>query len=165
MREITGKIDGSEKRIGIVVSRFNKPITINLLQGALETLRSHSVAEEEIVTVWVPGAFEVPFMAMKLAKTGTFDAIICLGAVIRGETPHFDYVAGEAAAGVARTALETGIPVIFGILTTDTVSQALERSDLSGDNKGRYAAEAALEMIDLSQIFMGRTSSSFLQSV
>lgn len=149
MIEFVGKLEGRDKRIAIVVSRFNEPITKNLLQGALDTLQAYSVVE--IATVWVPGAFEIPLMAMKLAKTAAFDAIICLGAVIRGETPHFDYVASEAAAGVAKTGLDTGVPVIFGILTTDTVSQAVERSDLKGDNKGRYAAEAALEMIDLCQ--------------
>jgi 6,7-dimethyl-8-ribityllumazine synthase len=159
--EIVGNINGKQKKIGIVISRFNESITKALLKGALETLRANGVAEEHIAAIWVPGAFEIPFMAMKLAKTGRFDAVICLGAVIRGETPHFDYVAKEAAAGIAQASLKSGIPMIFGVLTTDTVSQAIERADPLRDNKGGYAAKAALEMIDLTD----RISSLALQSV
>lgn len=149
MIEIVGKIEGKERRIAIVVSRFNEPITRKMLELAQETLIDH-----QVTTVWVPGAFEVPMVAKKLAKK--FDAVICLGAVIRGETPHFDYVAGEAAAGIARTSLELEVPIIFGILTTDTATQALERQD-----KGIYAAKAALEMLDITD----QIDSLALQSV
>lgn len=142
--ELKGKLEGRQKRIAIVVSRFNEPVTRKLLESALETLRACAVEEENLTVAWVPGAFEIPYLAKHLAKQNRFDAVICLGAVIRGETPHFDYVAGEAAAGIARTSLELGIPIIFGVLTTDTVNQALERLD-----KGAYAAKAALEMINL----------------
>lgn len=144
MNLITGKLDGNGKRIGIVASRFNEPVTKKLLEGALETLRSYQVQEDHIVVVWVPGAFEVPFAAKKLARQNCFDAIICLGAVIRGETPHFDYVAGEATKGIAQISLELEIPIIFGILTTDTIAQAIERL-----GNGSYAAKAALEVADL----------------
>lgn len=144
MKELRGKVEGGNQRIALVVSRFNEPITKSLLKSALDTLHAYEVPDENLTIAWVPGAFEVPLIAKTLARSGRYDAVICLGAVIRGETPHFDYVAQEAAAGIAKTAFECEIPVIFGILTTDTVTQALERID-----KGQYAAEAALEMIDL----------------
>ncbi len=149
MREIIGQVEGKGKRVAIIVSRFNQKITNILLEGALQALRQAQVAEDDIAVTKVPGAYEIPFLAKKLAFSRQFDAIICLGAVIRGETSHYDFVAGEASAGIAKVAHESDIPVIFGVLTTDTVAQALERADLNAGNKGRYAAKAALEMASL----------------
>ncbi len=136
-----------EKKILIVVARFNDMITRSLLVGATDCLRDSGVKDSHVVVVWVPGSFEIPVVAAKAARSGKYSAVICLGAVIRGETPHFDFVAGQAASGVMNIALETGIPVIFGVLTTDTIEQALARSGIKGGNKGRDSAQAALEMI------------------
>lgn len=131
----------------IVVARFNELITRSLLTGATETLRDAGIPESNIQTVWVPGSFEVPVVAAKAARSGQYAAVICLGAVIKGETPHFDFVAGQAAGGLMSVSVETAVPVIFGILTTDTIEQALSRSGIKGGNKGRDAAASALEMV------------------
>jgi 6,7-dimethyl-8-ribityllumazine synthase len=136
-----------DKKILIIVARFNDMITRSLLAGATDALREAGLKDEQVKTVWVPGSFEVPVVAAKAARSGKYAAVICLGAVIRGETPHFDFVAGQAASGLMSIGLETGIPVIFGILTTDTIEQALARSGIKGGNKGRDSAQAALEMI------------------
>ncbi len=159
---IEGHLEGGDARFGIVVSRFNGAVTGRLLEGALATLRRHGVNTEERVTVArCPGAFEAPLVARRMAMSGEYDAVICLGAVIRGETPHFDFICAEAARGVAQSALETGLPVIFGILTTDSVEQAMERAGETADvaehtdpaasasNKGSESALAALEMVTL----------------
>jgi 6,7-dimethyl-8-ribityllumazine synthase len=149
MKTYEGKYDATGLRLAIVVARFNETITSQLLVGTLDGLMRHGVAETDIEVAHVPGSFELPFVAYQFAKTGRFDAIICLGCVIRGETAHFDYVAGEAASGIARVALETGVPVIFGVLTTDNLEQALLRSGIKGGNRGFDAALAAIEMADL----------------
>lgn len=149
-RSFEGSLAGSaDLRIGIVVARFNNRITSELLLGAVEELEARGVTKQHIEVAWVPGAFELPVVAKKLAQTGHYDAVVCLGAVIRGETTHFDFVAGEAARGIARTATETGVPVLFGVLTTDTVEQAERRSDRTRDNKGAETALAAIEMANL----------------
>jgi len=152
IRIIEGYFDGRNLRFAIVVSRFNVFITQKLLEGALDVLRRHFVKEEQIYVTWVPGAFEIPLVAKKLAETKKFDAVICLGAIIRGATPHFEYVAAEASKGVAQVMLETGVPVIFGILTTDTIEQAIERAGTKAGNKGAEAAFAALEMVNLLKV-------------
>jgi 6,7-dimethyl-8-ribityllumazine synthase len=144
-----GRLDGSGLRVAVVVSRFNEFVTKPLLGGALDTLRRHGTAEGDVDVAWVPGAFEIPLVAARLAASGRYDAVICLGAVIRGATPHFDHVAAQSAAGIARAALETRVPVIYGVLTTDTVEQAIERSGSKAGNKGRDAAAAAIEMATL----------------
>ena len=144
-----GRLDGTGLRLAVVASRFNETITRQLLEGALSGLRRHGVDEAGITVAWVPGAFELPLAAKRLASTGEFDAVVCLGAVIRGATAHFEHVAGQAAAGATRAALDTGVPVIFGVLTTDTIEQAIERSGTKAGNKGFDAAVAAIEMADL----------------
>lgn len=149
MEVFEGKFNNKSLKIGIVVSRFNETITKNLLDGALQTLRRHGIDTEQITLVWVPGAFEIPLAAKIIAAPGKYDAIICLGCVIRGETPHFEYVAGQVANGLMDSMLETFTPIIFGILTTDSISQAIERSGGKSGNKGTEAALAALEMADL----------------
>ncbi|MGB9702703.1 MAG: 6,7-dimethyl-8-ribityllumazine synthase [Candidatus Kapaibacteriota bacterium] len=146
---IEGKFIGENKRFGIVISRFNNFISNKLLEGALDALSRHNVVDDNITIVWVPGAYEIPLTSKKMAKSNKFDAVIALGAVIRGETPHFDYVANEVAKGVAQVNLETGVPVIFGVLTTDTLEQAVERAGSKGGNKGFDAAMAALELISV----------------
>ncbi len=149
VRYIEGEPNASGLKIGIVVSRFNDFITSHLLSGALEALGQHGADEKDIEVVRVPGAFEIPMAAKKLCDAKKYDAVVCLGAVIRGATPHFDYVAGEAARGVAAIAREAGIPVIFGVLTTDNVEQAVERAGGKSGNKGVDAALAAVEMATL----------------
>lgn len=144
-----GNLVGTGLKIGIVVGRFNEFITSKLLGGALDALKRHGVEESSVDVAWVPGAFEIPLIAQKLAKSGKYDAVITLGTVIRGSTPHFDYVCNEAAKGVSSTALNTGIPVIFGVLTTDTIEQAIERAGTKAGNKGWEAAAAAIEMANL----------------
>jgi 6,7-dimethyl-8-ribityllumazine synthase len=144
-----GGFEGRGRRVAVVASRFNEMIVSRLLKGALEGLRAREVADEDVDVAWVPGAFELPLVAHRMAASGGYDAVICLGAVIRGETPHFDYVAGEAAAGIRRAAEDTGVPVIFGVLTTDTLEQASERAGGAHGNKGWDAAMAALEMASL----------------
>ena len=144
-----GHLIGEGLRIGIVISRFNELISSKLLGGAMDALRRHGVAEEDIDVAWVPGAFEIPLLARRLAISERYQAIICLGAVIRGATPHFDYVASESAKGVAQTSWQTGVPVINGIVTADTLEQAIERAGTKMGNKGWDAGEAALEMANL----------------
>jgi 6,7-dimethyl-8-ribityllumazine synthase len=151
MNVYEGKLDATGLRFGVVVSRFNELVTRQLLDGARDCLRRHGADEEQLSVAWVPGAWEIPLVAQRLARSGQFDAVICLGAVIRGATAHFDYVAGQAAAGVARASLDSGIPITFGILTTDTVEQALDRAGLKAGNKGFEAAAAAIEMANLSR--------------
>lgn len=145
----TGSVDGKGMRIAIVVSRFNEHITGELLAGAQRALLDAGVAEEDVTVAWVPGAFELPLVAKHLASSGWCDSVVCLGAVIRGDTPHFDFVAGEAARGLQEAALATGIPIVFGVLTTDTLQQALDRIGGSEGHKGEEAANTALEMIEL----------------
>ena len=144
-----GSYEGRHLRIAIVASRFNERIVTRLVEGAVDCLRRHGVPEEYVTTIWVPGAFELPVAAKRLASAREFDAIVCLGAVIRGDTPHFDYVAAEAARGIGQAALDTGVPITFGVLTTDTVAQAEERAGGKMGNKGFDAALAAIEMANL----------------
>lgn len=151
MRWIEGQLSGVNGRFAIVVSRFNHFITEHLVGGAEDALKRHGISDEQITGVWVPGAFEIPLVAKKLAQSGEYQAVICLGAVIRGSTPHFDYVAAEVSKGVAAIGMETGIPVIFGVLTTDTIEQAIERAGTKAGNKGWDAAITALEMVDLTR--------------
>lgn len=148
MKEIKGSLQDSGKRFAIVVARFNELVTESLLKGALKALEQHGNTLKTPI-VWVPGCFEIPLVAKKLALSGKFDAIICLGAVIRGSTPHFEYVSSQTAAGISSVALETGIPTLFGVLTTDTTDQAFERAGIKGGNKGYDAACAAIEMANL----------------
>ncbi|ACX53058.1 6,7-dimethyl-8-ribityllumazine synthase [Ammonifex degensii KC4] len=148
-RFLEGKLLGEGLKFALVVGRFNEFITQKLLDGALDALYRHGVAEENIVVAWVPGAFEIPLVARRLAASGKYDAVICLGTIIRGATPHFDYVAAEAAKGVARAALDTGVPVIFGIITADNLEQAIERAGSKAGNKGFAAAMSAIEMANL----------------
>ena len=152
MKVIEGVYKGEGLKIGIVVSRFNVFITQKLLEGALDILKRHGVRDEDISIVWVPGAFEIPFIAKQLAKKNKFDAIICLGAVIRGATPHFEYVASECAKGIAQVMLETEKPIVFGVLTTDTIEQAIERAGTKAGNKGAEAALSAIELANLQKI-------------
>jgi 6,7-dimethyl-8-ribityllumazine synthase len=136
-------------RFGIVVARFNEFITSRLLSGALDAIKRHGGNEEAIDIAWVPGAFEIPLTAQKMATSGRYDAVLCLGAVIRGATPHFDFVASEASKGIAKVGLDTGVPTIFGVVTTDTIEQAIERAGTKAGNKGWDAAVTAIEMAQL----------------
>jgi 6,7-dimethyl-8-ribityllumazine synthase len=149
MKQIVGSFQGQGLRFAIVVSSFNEFITKKLLEGSIECLRKHGVEVENTTVAWVPGAFEIPVVAKRLALTDRYDAIVTLGAIIKGSTAHFDYVASQAAAGVASASHVTGIPVIFGILTTDTIEQALERAGTKMGNKGFESAMAAIEMANL----------------
>lgn len=149
MRTIEGLLVGREQRVGIVASRFNEFITGKLLDGALDALLRHEVDDDAIDVAWVPGSWEIPLIARRMAQSGNYDAIICLGAVIRGSTPHFDYVASEVSKGIANGALETNIPIVFGVLTTDTIEQAIERAGTKAGNKGFEAAVTAIEMANL----------------
>lgn len=144
---------GTGLKVGIVVGRFNELITSKLLGGALDGLKRHGVEEDDIDVAWVPGAFELPFIAKKMADTKKYDAIICLGTVIRGSTTHYDYVCNEAAKGIASVSLETGIPVMFGVVTTENIEQAIERAGTKSGNKGYDAAVSAIEMANLSRLF------------
>ena len=144
-----GRLDAKGLRIALVASRFNETITRSLLEGALSALRRHGLDEGSMTVAWVPGAFELPLAAKRLAASGEFDAVVCLGAVIRGATTHYDYVCAQAATGIARASLETGVPVIFGVLTTENIEQAIERSGTKAGNKGFDSAVAAIEMADL----------------
>jgi len=148
-KTLEGKLQAQGMRFALVVSRFNDFITAKLLDGALDTLRRHGAGEDDITVAWVPGAYEIPLMAKRLAVSGDYDAVVALGAVIRGSTSHFEYVAAEVSKGVAQVGLETGLPVIFGVLTTDTIEQAIERAGSKSGNKGAAAALAAVEMVDL----------------
>ncbi|KKK37856.1 6,7-dimethyl-8-ribityllumazine synthase [Mesobacillus campisalis] len=146
-----GNLVGSGLKVGIVVGRFNEFITGKLLSGAQDAFRRHGVLEEDVDVAWVPGAFEIPLIAQKLANSGKYDAVITLGTVIRGSTPHFDYVCNEVAKGVSAVALNSGIPVIFGVLTTDSIEQAIERAGTKAGNKGYEAAASAIEMANLAR--------------
>ena len=144
-----GKLVSQNTKVGIVAARFNEFITSKLLSGAIDTLQRHDVKPEDIDVAWVPGAFEIPLVAKKMAETKKYDAVVCLGAVIRGATPHFDMVANEATKGIANVGLQTGTPIIFGVLTTDTIEQAVERAGTKAGNKGFEAVTTAIEMINL----------------
>jgi len=146
---LEGHLQGTGRKIGIVVSRFNSFISEKLLEGAIDSLVRSGVNTGDIVVARVPGAFEIPLVAQKMAKSGRHDAVICLGAIIRGATPHFDYVAGEVSKGTAQVMLDAGIPVLFGVLTTETIEQAIERAGTKAGNKGSDVAIAALEMVNL----------------
>ena len=146
---IEGALKGEGRTIGIVVARFNSFIAEKLLDGALDILRREGVADADITVARAPGAFEIPLVAQKMARSGKYDAVLCLGAVIRGATPHFDYVAAEMSKGIAHVMLETGLPVLFGVLTTDSIEQAIERAGTKAGNKGADVALAALEMVNL----------------
>jgi 6,7-dimethyl-8-ribityllumazine synthase len=145
MNEIRGAFDAGGRRFAVAASAFNEVVVGRLVEGALAAFRSHGVGEDDLVVAWVPGAFELPLLARRLAGSALYDAVVCLGAVVRGDTPHFDHVAGQAAAGVAEAARETGVPVLFGVLTTDTMEQALDRAGGKHGNKGWDAAMAAMQ--------------------
>ncbi len=149
MEIFEGQLVARELRFALVVSRFNEFISNRLLGGAIDCLKRHEAAEEGIEIVWVPGAFEIPLIAQKLARSGRYDAVICLGAVIRGGTPHFEYVASEVAKGIAQVGLQSGVPTVFGIITSDTIEQAIERAGTKAGNKGWAAALSAIEMANL----------------
>lgn len=149
MKTYEGKLISDDLKFAIVVGRFNEFIGSKLLSGAIDGLKRHGSKEEDIEIVWVPGAFEIPLVAKKLAKSKKYDAVICLGAVIRGSTPHFDYVSSEVSKGIANTSLDTEIPIIFGVLTTDNIEQAIERAGTKSGNKGYDAAMTAIEMANL----------------
>jgi 6,7-dimethyl-8-ribityllumazine synthase len=149
MIEHRGVLDGREVRVAIVAAQFNETIVRSLVDGALDRLRRLGTSDSSIEVAWVPGAFEVPLVANAMIRTNRFDAVICLGAVVRGETPHFDFVAGQAAAGVARVGLDSGIPVVFGVLTTETADQAEARAGGKAGNKGADAAMTAIETVNL----------------
>ncbi len=144
-----GKLTAEGKKFGIVVSRFNDFISKELLDGAKDALMRHGAKEEDVEVAWVPGSFEIPGAARVMAESGKYHAVLCLGAVIRGATPHFEYIAAEAAKGVAQVSLQSGVPTIFGVITTDTIEQAIERAGTKAGNKGFDAGEAAIEMANL----------------
>ncbi len=149
MEILEGKLLAEGQRIGIVAARFNEFITSKLLGGAVDAFVRHGGEEQNLTVAWVPGAFEIPLTAQKMVESGRYDAVVCLGAVIRGATPHFDMVANEATKGVAQVGLRTGVPVIFGILTTDSIEQAVERAGTKAGNKGFEAVTTAIEMVNL----------------
>ena len=149
MKEISGDLVAQGLKFAFVVARFNELIGERLLEGALDTFQRHGGNPDDVVVIRVPGAYEIPLAAKKIAGKGFYDAVICLGAVIRGETPHFDYVAANAASGISTVSLESGIPISFGILTTDTIEQAIERSGTKSGNQGRNATLTAIEMVSL----------------
>jgi 6,7-dimethyl-8-ribityllumazine synthase len=148
-KEIHGMLDARGKIFGITISRFNEFITHKLLEGALDCLKRHGAEDDKITIAWVPGSFEIPYAAQKMAKSKKFDAVIALGSVIRGQTPHFDYIANEVAKGIAKISLDTGVPTIFGVITADTLEQAIERAGTKAGNKGWDAALSAIEMCKL----------------
>lgn len=149
MKVFEGKLVSKGIRVGIVAARFNEFITAKLLGGAIDALKRHSVVEESIDVAWVPGAFEIPLIASKMAQSGKYDAVICLGAVIRGSTTHYDYVCSEVSKGIASVSLSSNIPVMFGVLTTENIEQAIERAGSKAGNKGFEAAVSAIEMVNL----------------
>lgn len=149
MKIYEGKLVSEGIKVGIVCGRFNEFITSKLLGGALDTLTRHNVTDDDIDVAWCPGAFEIPLIASKMAKSGKYDAVICLGAVIRGSTSHYDYVCAEVSKGIANVSLNSDIPVMFGILTTDTIEQAIERAGTKAGNKGSDCAAGAIEMVNL----------------
>ena len=148
-----GKLVSEGIKVGIVVARFNEFITSKLLGGAIDGLKRENVKEEDIEVAWVPGAFEIPIIAKKMAECGKYDAVICLGAVIRGATSHYDYVCSEVSKGIAQVSMNSGIPVMFGVLTTDTIEQAVERAGTKAGNKGFECAQGAIEMVNLIKSF------------
>ncbi len=150
-RELRGELRGDGLRLALIVSRFNEPVTNRLLQGARRALAEHGVRDDDVDLVWVPGAFEIPFAALRLAESQRYDALVCLGAVIRGQTAHFDFIAAEAARGIAQVGLDTGVPTAFGVITPDNLEQALDRADGSRGNKGYDAALTAIEMANLNR--------------
>jgi 6,7-dimethyl-8-ribityllumazine synthase len=149
IKVVEGDLIGRGKKFGIVASRFNDFMTKELVAGCTDTLLRHGVKEDDILVSWAPGAFELPLVAGKMAKTKSFNALICLGTVIRGATPHFDYIASEVAKGIAKVSIDTGVPVIFGVITADTIEQAIERAGTKDGNKGRDSALSAIEMTNL----------------
>lgn len=149
MNVLEGKLIASELRLGIVVGRFNEFIGSKLLDGAIDAAVRHGILKEDITVAWVPGAFEIPLVAKRMVNSGAYDAVVCLGAVIRGNTPHFDYVASEVAKGIAQVSLQSEKPVIFGVLTTDSIEQAIERAGTKAGNKGAEAVNTAIEMVNL----------------
>ena len=150
MKILEGKlVDGGSMKVAIVVARFNEFITSKLLGGALDTLKRHGVNDDDISVAWVPGAFEIPIISEKLAESGKYDAVIALGSVIRGSTSHYDLVCNEAAKGIAQVQMKTGVPVLFGIITTENIEQAIERAGSKAGNKGSECAESAIEMVNL----------------
>lgn len=149
MKTLEGKLTAKNMKIAIVVARFNEFITSKLLSGCIDCLIRHEAADEDLTVAWVPGAFEIPMAAKKLAESGKYDAVICLGAVIRGATPHFDYVCAEASKGIAQVSMLTGVPVAFGVLTTENIQQAVERAGTKAGNKGVDCAMTAMEMVNL----------------
>ncbi|WP_456115059.1 6,7-dimethyl-8-ribityllumazine synthase [Ruminococcus gauvreauii] len=149
MHVIEGKVVGQEMKVGIVAARFNEFIVSKLLSGAVDGLVRHGVEEDAITAVWVPGAFEIPLMAEKMAQSGKYDAVICVGAVIRGSTSHYDYVCSEVSKGIASVSLKTGVPVLFGVVTTENIEQAIERAGTKAGNKGYDCALSAIEMVNL----------------
>ena len=151
MKTYEGQLDGTGLRIGLVISRFNDFITARLVDGCMDALKRNGVSEDEVEAAYVPGAFEIPVVAQKMARSGSFDAVITLGAVIRGSTSHFDYVAGQVARGVSTASMETGIPIIFGVITTETIEQAIERAGTRLTNRGFEAGQAAIETVRVMQ--------------
>lgn len=149
MKTLEGKLTAKNMKIAIVVARFNEFITSKLLSGCVDCLIRHEADDEDLTVAWVPGAFEIPMAAKKLAESGKYDAVICLGAVIRGATPHFDYVCAEASKGIAQVSMQTGVPVAFGVLTTENIQQAVERAGTKAGNKGVDCAMTAMEMVNL----------------
>lgn len=152
VRELTGQLEGGGLRFGVVVSRFNRSVTAPLLSGALEALAAHGVADDDVLVAHVPGAFEIPYAAKRLAHAGQYDALICLGAVVRGETPHFDYICAEVTRALGRIMDAHRLPIAFGVLTTDTIEQALARAGEGHGNKGYEAAVTAIEMVRLARL-------------
>jgi len=151
MKTFEGQLIARDFKFGLVVSRFNEMLSQKLLSGALDALKRHEASDENIEVSWVPGAFEIPFAAKKMADSKKYDAVICLGVIIRGSTPHFEYIASEVAKGVAKVGLDSGVPTIFGVITSDTIEQAIERSGTKVGNKGWDAAVGAIEMADLTR--------------
>ncbi len=151
VKNFEGQLKADGIKLGIVVSRFNEMITLRLLDGAMDAFKRHGGSEDDLGVIWVPGSFEIPWAARRAVDTAKFDAVVCLGAVIRGDTPHFDYVANEVSKGIAKISMESDIPVIFGVLTTDNVEQAIERAGTKAGNKGWDAANSAIEMVNLNK--------------
>ena len=149
VKTIQGQLIVKGKKFGIIASRFNDFITNRLLDGCMDTLLRHGAKETDVTVAWVPGSFEIPVLAYRMAKSKKYDAVICLGTVIRGSTPHFDYIASEVAKGVAHVSFDTGVPTIFGVITADSIDQAIERAGTKEGNKGRDAASSAIEMANL----------------
>ncbi len=157
MNTIEGMLSAGGLRFGIAISRFNSLVTQRLLEGAVDCLQRHGADSDAITAVYCPGSFEIPQVALQMAQSGRFDAVICLGCVIRGETPHFDYIASEVAKGVSQVALQTGVPAAFGVLTTETLEQALERAGAKGGNKGWDAALTAIELVQVGRRLAGKS--------